>query len=266
MGTALLALAYTLTAALAQEPKDPETILQSFDSELQKGIKTAPKDPSTRTKLIATSKVVFDQDMKSATLKAPRSKWDCHQQYIENLIAAEKRYGDADTKVERVAWLAASKVVLQFRLTHANEPADKPTTDEAFTELFTAIDKVRKDFPSPNSADVRTLGYSAAKQVFSDRLATARASGRDPQSAYAEHLIKVDKEYPLPQAAPPPSQASAAAGKTKSAGGGKSPKGGGGGDTPAPEKKETDFHTEPNQLLKTAAKAAFDRALAAPKQ
>ena len=266
MGTALLALACAITAARAQEPKDVEDVLQSFNGELQKGIRTAPKDPSTRTRLIAASKAIFDQEMKSATLKAPRSKWDSHQQYIENLIAAEKRYGDADTKAERVAWLTASKVILQYRLTHANEPpGDKLTTDDVFNELYTAVDKVRKDFPSAGSADVRTLGYSTAKQIFSDRLATARASARDPQSSYTQHLIKIDKDYPLPQAAPPPSQASAAPSSS-----GKSPPkssgGGGGSSSPVPEKKETDFHSEPNAVLKSGAKATFDRALSAPKQ
>ena len=55
MATALLALAYTLSSAMAQEAKDPETVLQAYDAELQKGIRTAPKDPALRTKLIAAA-------------------------------------------------------------------------------------------------------------------------------------------------------------------------------------------------------------------
>ncbi len=264
MGSLFLALTWSLSPALAQEPKDPQDILLAFGAELQQGIKTT-KDTNLRPKLIIAAKTVFTQDMRTAVSKAPKSKWDSHQQYMQNLITAEKKYADEDSKNERTAWITACKTVFQFQLLHANEPSgEKLTTEDAFTELFSAIDKVRKDFAQAASADLRTPAYLGAKQIFVERLTTAHASGRNPQSVYTENLIKIDKAYPLPQAAPPPAQTTTPAktGATKSGSSGKS----GGGGTAPPPKEDYDFHTEPNTILKSGAKAAFDRALAAAKQ
>jgi hypothetical protein len=260
----ILALAWTFTPALAQEPKDPVEILQSYQAELLKAIKTT-NDATMRPRLITAAKTVFTQEMRTAISKNPKPKWESHQGYMANLIVGEKKFGGEDNKNERVAWISACKIVFQFQVLHANEPAgDKVSTEDVFTELFSAIDKVRKDFPQAESADLRTPAYLGAKQVFLERLATAHAPSRNPQTVYTENLIKIDKAYPLPQAAPPPAPVTTPQ-KTGATSSGKSGKSGGGGTAPPP-KEEYDFHTEPNTILKAGAKSAFDRSLVAAKQ
>src|SRR5262249_22998757 len=114
---------------------------------------------------------------------------------------------------------------------------------------------------------IRSAAYLGAKQVFTERLATAHAPGRNPESIYTEQLIKIDKAYPLPQAAPPPPQnAAPTKAKSTSSSSGKSSGSGGGGASQPPPKEEYDFHTEPNSILKTGAKTSFDKAIVAPKQ
>ena len=257
MGFALIALVWACSPSLAQEAKDPEDVLQDFQADLLQAIRTAPKDLAVRSKLTAAARTVFDRDLRAAVVRVQKIKWDWHQQFMEHLIVSEKQFGDPGNKSERSLWNNACKTVFAVQLSHATEPETKPSTDELFGELYTAVDKVRKNFHTATAGDLRTLAYTAAKQIFTDRLATARVSARDPQSAYAAQIIRIDRDYPLPQASAP-----------KEAAGSPSAKGGGGkssGGSPGVEKKDIDYHTEPNQILKTAAKAAFDRALAAPK-
>jgi hypothetical protein len=263
MGTLLLALASTLSPALSQDQKDVQEVLMAFAAELQNNIRTS-KDPNVRPKLLTASKAVFTKDLNGAVWKVPKSKWEAHRQYLENLIAADKKFTSEDTKLERTAWIMACKTVFTYQNTHAMEPPDdKLTTEDAFAELFQAIDKVRKDIAQASSADIRTPAYVGAKQVFMDRLQKAQAPNRDAQKVYTEELIKIDKAYPLAQA-PQPAQASAVPSKTKSAPSTSSSKSGA-SSNPEPPKEEYDFHTEPNNILKAAAKSAFDRALAAKK-
>ncbi|HXX93813.1 MAG TPA: hypothetical protein VEN81_09275 [Planctomycetota bacterium] len=263
MGTLILALAWSIHPALAQEPKDAQDVLTAYGAELLKGIKQT-NDTALRSRLITSAKTAFANDLKTAVNKVPKSKWDYHQLYLSNLIQADKRYTTEDTKPERSAWITACKAVFSFQLLHAAEPAAPVvTTEEVFTELFAGIDKVRKDVPNASSADIRSAAYIGARQVFSERLVGAHAPVRSPQSIYTEQLIKIDKVYPLPQAAPPPPVSNTPAKSTaSSSGGGKSS--GGGGSAPPP-KEEYDFHTEPNGILKAGAKQAFDKSLTAPK-
>jgi hypothetical protein len=255
-------LAWTLSLA-TQDPKDPQDVLQEFGSEIQKAIRTAPKDPSTRDKLTRAAKVAFDQDLRTAVVKVPKARWDYHYQLMEHLVTAEKKYTDENVKTERGLWITACKLVFNFECIHAKDPDQAPTTEEAFEELWTAAGKVRKDFPSENGADLRKVSYLSSKQVFNDRLKVARHPPKDPQSCYAEELIKIDKFYPLPTVAPP-ATGSSVGGSSGKGGGGKGGSKGGGGSAP-PEKKEVDYNTEANGMLKQAAKAAFDRAMATPK-
>lgn len=259
-------LAWTLSLAI-QDSKDPQDVLQEFGSDLQKAIRTAPKDPAVRDKLTKASKTVFDQDMRTAVVKVPKSRWDYHYQFMEHLVTAEKKYVDENVKPERTLWITACKIVFTFECTHAKDPEQTPSTEEAFEELWTAAAKVRKDFPSESGTDLRKIAYVAAKQVFTDRLKVARHPGKDPQSIYAEELIKIDKFYPLPSTAPPATGSSTGAASGKGGGGGGSTKGGskGGGGAPPPEKKDVDYNTDANLMLKASAKLAFDRALATPK-
>src|SRR5712675_2206079 len=100
MGLHGFIVAWTLSLA-TQDPKDPQDGLQEFGSDIQKAIRTAPKEPATRVKLTSVSKSVFDQDMKTAAVKVPKTRWDYHYLFMENLVTAEKKYADENTKSER---------------------------------------------------------------------------------------------------------------------------------------------------------------------
>jgi hypothetical protein len=275
MTLSLQLLAWTMSCLAAQDPKDPQEVLVAFDADLVKAIREAPKDMGLRTKLAQAAKKVFDMDLAKSVDKTPRTRWGCHTDFMARLVTAEKHYADANDKAERALWITACKSTFAFELAKAQDPnTEALTTEEAFNELYDAIVRVKKDFPGESAADIRTSAYQAARTIFNDRLRNARRPGKEPQSAYAEEMIKIDKTFPLPETEKPkepvtPTPAPSSGGG-KSGGGGKSSGGGGkstgGGGGAAPEQPKKDYTTEPNTLLKGAAKAAFDRALAAPKQ
>lgn len=278
MSACLQIVAFALSCLAAQEQKDVGDVLTAFDADLVDAIRQS-RDPNIRSKLTAAAKKVFDTGMQTGQDKTPKSRWGCHQELMRRLLTAEKHFADANDKPERAQWITACKTVFTFELSHAQEPANAdqtPTSEEAFNELFDVVVSIKKNYPGEGADDLRKAAYVTAKQIFVDRLKNARAPKKDPQNAYAEELIKIEKTFPLPQTdqpkpaasptpAPAPStgKSSSSGGKSSSGGGSK---GGGGGSSAEPVKKAFDYNTEPNTLLKTASKQAFDRALAAPKQ
>jgi hypothetical protein len=215
-----------------QSPKDPTDVLRTLEEDLRKAIKTAAKDKDVRDKLGKVAKATFDRDITGAAPKVPKSAWEYQAEFLEHLAVAETYFKNDADKIERSYWTAACKTALTRQLLGCREAGlsekDLPATDEVYYELKQAVARVEKRFTS-TATEYEKAGYDSGKQVFTSLIARARAPKEDPKDLYAKWLVEIDRIYP----------------------------------TATDDQKRV--NTPKAQLLKTSAKAALDRSLAASK-
>ncbi len=216
----LAALALIL---FAQDPKDTDDLLDDLKSAIDSAIKKAPKDADTRGKLIAASKSVFDAEVAKSVPKNPKMIWDWQTHFVELLTQADKKWSGAEVKNERQIWIAACKAALA-RMILAVKDQPVPDTEDLYTTLYGYIGKAKGAFTGDNSLDLRTAAFNGAKDIFSKVLSTAKPSSRDAQRVYEAQLARIDKEYPQQT------------------------------------EKDKKWNKEPVDLLKAAAKSAFEPA------
>ncbi len=224
-------LAPVMALALGVCAQSVDTALSDFLGELGKAMKQYPKDAELRGKLTGVAKTKFDTALKDAT-QMEKPGWDFLSDMLNDLSTADKKFGTEGSKAERTLWVAACKNAFTRRLTFAKEKEltgdEAARTDKVFSDLFDGVGKAKKRF-GDTSIDLRSAGYQAAKDIFTVLLKNARASEREPSTVYAEQLTRIDKSFPI---------------------------------VTETEKKG---NSEPNGVLKTAAKSALDRAIAANK-
>jgi hypothetical protein len=203
-----------------------------LEEDLRKAIKTGGKDKDVRDKLTKLAKATFDRAIGSSTPKSAKSVWEYQAEFLEHIALADAQFRAEADKAERTIWIASCKAVFSRQTATSKESgladAAWPTVEDVYYELKQAVSRVEKRF-GRDAGEYDKAGYDAAKQAFAYVIAKARAPGGDPKSLYAKWLVEIDQVYPL---------------------------------TSDEQKK---LNTQKNQLLKTAAKNALDRALAAPK-
>ncbi len=221
----LAALALVL---FAQDPpkdaKDPDDLLDTLKTALDSAIKKAPKDPETRAKLTDASKAIFNNGISSSVPKNPRTIWDWQTHFVELLAQADKKWSGTEVKKEREIWIASCKSAFS-RMILAVKDQPVPDTEDLYTTFHTYIGKAKGSFTDETSMDLRTAAFGGAKVVFGKLLATAPPSTRDAQRVYEGQLARVDKEYPQQT------------------------------------EKDKKWNKEPAEVLKAAAKSAFDKAI-----
>jgi hypothetical protein len=229
---ALIELLLLASCTGPQDPKDPTEVLRSLEEDLRKAVKTGGKDKDVRDKLTKLAKTTFDRAIGTSSPKGAKSIWEYHSEFLEHIALADTHFRAEPDKAERTIWIASCKTVFSRQATTSKESglADAvcPTVEDVYYDLKQAVSKVEKKF-GRDAGEYDKAGYDAAKQAFASVIARARAPGGDPKSLYTKWLVEIDQVYPL---------------------------------TSDEQKK---LNTQKNQLLKTAAKTALDRALAAPK-
>lgn len=214
-----------------QESKDPTEVLRTLEEDLRKAITNSGKNKDTRKKLTALAKSSFDADIRASAPKVPKGVWEYHDDFLDRLAVADVHFRHEDDKPERAIWFAGCRSAFSRQIAGSKEAApgaETPTTDQLYLDLRDAVAKVGKRF-APGAVDYDKAGYEAAREAFSSLVQKARAPGGDPKLAYAKALSDIDRVYPM--------------------------------NTEDQKKANTLRH----QMLKTAAKAALDRALVAPK-
>lgn len=227
------ALAWGLSSAGPLEEKTPQEVLSQLERDLREAIKTGLKNKDIRSKLSKAAQERFARELaSSAAPKSPKSVWEYAADHLDNLATAETFFKEADDKAERTLWFGACRSTFE-RLKSASKetslPAkDLPTTEKAYDDLVDAVGKVERRF-TKQATDLRKEALGVSRQAFNLAIASARAPSGSSEAWYTKQLIEIDRVYPI------------------------------GTD----EQKAA--NQERNQLLKAAAKNAYDRARTAPK-
>lgn len=228
----LLAEGSSRDGAWTQDKKEPYEVLQSFQDDLKKNVRTAGKDKDVRTKMNKFSQETFNRDIASTTPKTPKGAWEYVHGFVDNVARADVFFKGDEDKAERTLWLAACKTAFARELANSKEGGlaqdDLPRADDVYNDLVKEVASIQKRF-AKGATEYDKASYDAAKQAFTYLLGRARAPQGDPQALYTKWLIEIDKNYPT-----------------------------------STEDQKRDLGPI-NALLKTAAKSAVDRARAAPK-
>jgi hypothetical protein len=223
---ALLA-ALTLAAApplLGVQSKDPEDALTTYLADLEKAIKnTTAKNPQDRSKLEVASKMAFDRELASSAPSVPKPAWEYLSKHLSNLRLGDKKFPEDAWKTERGLWISACKSVFNRELARAKEPESAPTTEQLFESLFDAVREIDKMFPLEK--DLRVDGVTSARLIYTQALGKATPTTKDAKLLYTERLARIDKTFPTTS------------------------------------DKEKSINIEACTLLKSAAKAVFDKDL-----
>ncbi len=216
-------------SSLIQE-KTISDVLFDFSKDLREAINaTGVKDKDTRSRLSKAAQEKFNRNISSAgDTKNQKPTWDYLDEYLDDISMADKHFREAADKVERGMWLTACKQAFQRRRAASKEPDPVPTTDKVYRDLNDALGKIEKRF-TPAAAEFRAASYTVAKEAFTALIGSAKSPAGDQEAWYTRELQDVDRLYPTR--------------------------------TDDDRKK---FAVR-NQLLKSCAKVAFDRARVAPK-
>jgi hypothetical protein len=216
-------LAWSMALCSAQS-KDPEEVLTTYLSDMEKAIKnTNAKNPQDRMKLEQAAKLAFDRELSASAPSVPKPVWDYLGKHLDNLRLGDKKFPEEPWKTERNFWISACKAVFSREITRAKDPETPPSTEQLFESVFDAVREVDKMFPL--AQDLRADGIASARSIYSLQLNKATPTTKDAKLLYTERLARIDKTFPV-----------------------------------ASDKEKT-ANTESCTLLKTVAKNLFDRDL-----
>lgn len=226
----LLSVLLALSSAQAAAPKDPGSLLKTLYDDLRKASRSAGE---SRDRLRKSAKDIFDRELATSVPKTPRAAWTLFEDHLDNLADAD-RFPVKTDKAERDLWIAACRGALNRQLAHSKESkgtdGEMPTTAQAFNEAMDGAGDVKTRFGAEGLEDLRIAAIDGLNQAFRSLIRRARPpSSADPKSQYASQLARIGQRFPVA------------------------------GDA---EKKA---NLRANSLLKDAAKAALDRALAGTK-
>jgi len=214
---------------LCLQSKDPEEVLTTYLGDLEKAIKnTTSKNPQDRSKLEQAAKLGFDRELTASTPAVPKPVWDYLSKHLDNLRLGDKKFPEEPYKAERALWISACKAVFTKEIGRAKEAEAAPSTDQVFESLFDAVREIDKMFPL--AQDLRTDGLTSAKVIYNQLLGKALPTTKDAKLLYTERLARIDKTFSVTN------------------------------------DKEKTSNTESSNLLKAAAKAMFEKDLAAGKK
>jgi hypothetical protein len=229
MGTRLAAQGLAFFLALASQAKDPEDLLTTYLSDLEKAIKNAgAKNAPDRAKLEQAAKLAFDRDLNGSSPNVPKPIWDYLNKHLDNLRLGDKKFPEEPWKAERTLWINACKAVFTKEIRNAKEPESPPSTEQLFESAFDAIREVDKMFPL--AQDLRSDGAASARTIFALLLPKSTPSTKDAKLLYTERIARIDKTFPTSN------------------------------------DKDKTVNSDSCQLLKTAAKSVFDRDLSGAKK
>jgi len=195
MAVMLLALTF-LAPSLRLQAKDPEELLTTYLSDLEKAIKnTNAKNPQDRTKLEQAAKLAFDRELAGSSPSVPKPVWDYLNKHLDNLRLGDKKFPEETYKAERTLWIGACKAVFSREIGRAKEPEAPPSTEQLFESLFDAVREVDKMFPL--AADLRADGIGSARLIYSQILGKATPTTKDAKLLYTERLSRIDKTFPV---------------------------------------------------------------------
>jgi len=229
MGARLGARILSFFLAVASQAKDPEELLTTYLSDLEKAVKNAgAKNAPDRAKLEQAAKLAFDRDLASSAPNVPKPIWDYLNKHLDNLRLGDKKFPEEPWKAERTLWINACKAVFSKEIRNAKEPESPPSADQLFESTFDAVREVDKMFPL--AQDLRTDGAASAKMIFTLLLPKSTRTTKDAKLLYTERIARIDKSFPTSN------------------------------------DKDKTVNSDSCQLLKAAAKSLFDRDLSGSKK
>src|SRR5262249_51196019 len=197
----LIALLAAVTLAMAPpllsvQAKDPEDVLLTYLSDLEKAIKnTNAKNLQDRTKLEAAAKLAFDRELASSVPTVPKPVWEYLSKHLDNLRRGDKKFPEESWKTERTSWITACKNVFSREIARAKEPESATTTEQLFESLFDAVREIDKMFPLER--DFRMDGINSARLIYTQALVKATPTTKDAKLLYTERLARIDKTFPV---------------------------------------------------------------------
>jgi hypothetical protein len=191
---AVQGLAFLLAVA-ASQAKDPEELLTTYLSDLEKAVKnTNAKNPADRTKLEQAAKLAFDRELSSAAPNVPKPIWDYLNKHLDNLRLGDKKFPEEPWKAERTLWINGCKAVFLKEIKNAKEPESPPSTEQLFESTFDAVREVDKMFPL--ATDLRNDGSAMANTIFRQLLPKTTPTTKDAKLLYTERIARIDKTFP----------------------------------------------------------------------
>jgi hypothetical protein len=213
-----------LPFSAAAQAKDPEDVLTTYMSDLEKAVKNATnKDLQDRGKLEQAAKLAFDRELNASTPTVPKHIWDYLNKHNDNLRLGDKKFPENPWKTERNLWIVACRAVFNREIKNAKDPDAPPSTEQLFETLFESIREVDKMFPL--ALDLRSDAFASARAIFLLVVPKSTPTTKDAKLLYTERLARIDKTFPVTS------------------------------------DKEKTANTESCALLKLAAKNLFDRDL-----
>jgi len=197
MAAMLVALIFaSIPGALSLQAKDPEDVLTTYLSDLEKAVKnTTAKNLQDRAKLEQAAKLAFDRDLAGTSPSVPKPAWDYLHKHLDNLRLGDKKFPEDGSKAERALWIVACKAVFTRELARCKEPEAAPSTEQLFESLFDAVREVDKMFPL--AQDLRSDGIGSARVIYNQTLGKATPTSKDAKLLYTERLSRIDKTFPV---------------------------------------------------------------------
>src|SRR5262249_49386126 len=87
--------------ALSVQSKDPEELLTSYLSDLEKAVKnTNAKNLQDRSKPEQAAKLAFDRELTASAAAVPKPVWDYLNKHLDNLRLGDKKFPEEPWKAE----------------------------------------------------------------------------------------------------------------------------------------------------------------------